>query len=184
MNINNNNKKSSQNTLKVFFIKLISISIAILILINVVFNLFLAERLEKIDKILLLEKNEFVSYAWRHDIDTARSAQWSVMKRSIFESDYLYEEGDLYPNIHYKDTFGLLSLWTREKDKDFYICRNSLNEPELKKYHVLNLPHGEQGWINDKPFVYHYGRGTTREIDLRNLWIEEVTKYLDRNISE
>ena len=59
MNINNNNKKSSQYTLKVFFIKLISISIAILILINVVFNLFLAERLEKIDKILLLEKNEF-----------------------------------------------------------------------------------------------------------------------------
>ena len=59
MNINNNNKKSSQKTLKIFFIKLISISIAILILINLVFNLLLAERLEKIDKILLLEKNEF-----------------------------------------------------------------------------------------------------------------------------
>ena len=59
MNINNNNKKSSQKTLKIFFIKLISISIAILILINVVFNLFLAERLEKIDKILLLNKTEF-----------------------------------------------------------------------------------------------------------------------------
>ena len=59
MNINNNNKKSSQKTLKIFFIKLISISIAIVILINLVFNLFLAERLEKIDKILLLDKNEF-----------------------------------------------------------------------------------------------------------------------------
>ena len=59
MNINNNNKKSSQTTLKIFFIKLISISIAIVLLINLVFNLFLAERLEKIDKILLLDKNGF-----------------------------------------------------------------------------------------------------------------------------
>ena len=59
MNINNNNKKSSQTTLKIFFIKLISISIAIVLLINLVFNLFLAERLEKIDKILLLNKTEF-----------------------------------------------------------------------------------------------------------------------------
>mgnify|MGYP001044076374 FL=1 len=56
MNINNNNKKSSQKILKIFFIKLISISIAIVILINLVFNLLLAERLEKIDKILLLDK--------------------------------------------------------------------------------------------------------------------------------
>jgi len=59
MNIDNNNKKSSQKTLKIFFIKLISISIAIVILINLVFNLLLAERLEKIDKILLLDKTEF-----------------------------------------------------------------------------------------------------------------------------
>ena len=59
MNINNNNKNNTQKNLKIFFIKLISISIAILILINLVFNLFLAERLEKIDKILLLDKNGF-----------------------------------------------------------------------------------------------------------------------------
>ena len=59
MNINNNNKKSSQKILKIFFIKLISISIAILIVINLTFNLLFSERLEKIDKILLLNKNEF-----------------------------------------------------------------------------------------------------------------------------
>jgi len=61
MNINNNNKKSSQKTLKIFFIKLISISIAILILINLIFNLFVAERMENIDKILLFNKNKFRS---------------------------------------------------------------------------------------------------------------------------
>ena len=59
MNINNNKENSSQKNLKIFFIKLISVSIAVLILINLIFNLFFAERLEKIDKILLLNKNEF-----------------------------------------------------------------------------------------------------------------------------
>ena len=59
MNINNNKENSSLKNLKIFFIKLISVSIAVLILINLIFNLFFAERLEKIDKILLLNKNEF-----------------------------------------------------------------------------------------------------------------------------
>ena len=59
MNINNNNKNSSQKNLKIFFIKLISVSIVILIMINLIFNLFVAERLEKIDKILLLNKKEY-----------------------------------------------------------------------------------------------------------------------------
>jgi len=58
MNVDNSNI-SSKNSLKIFFIKLISVSIAILILVNLIFNLLFAERLEKIDKILLLNKNEF-----------------------------------------------------------------------------------------------------------------------------
>ena len=57
MNADNSNI-SSKNSLKIFFIKLISVSIAILILVNLIFNLLFAERLEKIDKILLLNKNE------------------------------------------------------------------------------------------------------------------------------
>ena len=59
MNENNNNKFKSQKTLKIFFIKLISILIAVVIAINLIFNLIFAERLEKIDKILLLNKSEF-----------------------------------------------------------------------------------------------------------------------------
>ena len=58
MNINNNNKTISQKSLKIFFIKLISIFIAIVVVINLTFNLFFAERLEKIDKILLLNKSD------------------------------------------------------------------------------------------------------------------------------
>ena len=50
---------SNKKNLKLFFIKLISISIAIIIIVNLAFNLIFAERLEKIDKILLLDKKQF-----------------------------------------------------------------------------------------------------------------------------
>ena len=59
MSENNNNKFKSPKTLKVFFIKLISILVAVVIAFNLIFNLIFAERLEKIDKILLLNKREF-----------------------------------------------------------------------------------------------------------------------------
>ena len=59
MNENKNITSISQKSLKGFFIKLISISIAVFIVINLIFNLIFAERLEKIDKILLLNKSEF-----------------------------------------------------------------------------------------------------------------------------
>ena len=59
MNENINNKTNPQKNLKIFFIKLISISIAIVIILNLVFNLFFLERLEKIDKILLLNENAY-----------------------------------------------------------------------------------------------------------------------------
>jgi hypothetical protein len=57
--MSNNNNNDSKKSLKIFFIKLISISIATVIVINLMFNLIFAERLEKIDKILLLDNNLF-----------------------------------------------------------------------------------------------------------------------------
>ena len=53
----NDNKPKSGVNLKVFFIKLISISFAIIIIINFLFNIILAERLEKIDKILSVSES-------------------------------------------------------------------------------------------------------------------------------
>ena len=43
-----------KENLRPFFIKLIAISIAIIIIINLIFNILLGERLEKIDKIISL----------------------------------------------------------------------------------------------------------------------------------
>ena len=52
-----NSKKISQSNLKIFFIKLILVSVAFIIVINLLFNLIFAERFEKIDKILLLNES-------------------------------------------------------------------------------------------------------------------------------
>ena len=51
-------KKISQNNIKSFLIKLISISIASVIVVNLIFNLIFAEKLEKLDKVLLLNKSQ------------------------------------------------------------------------------------------------------------------------------
>ena len=59
MNENNENKINEKKNIKIFFIKLISISIVVVIVINLIFNLIFAERLEKIDKILLLNKSQY-----------------------------------------------------------------------------------------------------------------------------
>ena len=53
-----NSKKISQNNIKPFLVKLVLISIATVIVINLTFNLIFAERLEKIDRILLLNENQ------------------------------------------------------------------------------------------------------------------------------
>ena len=59
---NNINKKNiNKNEFKHFLYKLISISIAIVIVFNLLFNLIFAERLEKIDMLLSLDKNNIRS---------------------------------------------------------------------------------------------------------------------------
>jgi hypothetical protein len=53
-----NNKDIQQRGYRSFFVKLVSISIAIVIVINLLFNLIFSERLEKIDKIFSLDRNK------------------------------------------------------------------------------------------------------------------------------
>ena len=58
MNENNINKSVHQKSLKIFFVKLISTSIVIIIVINLIFNLIFTEKLEKLDKILSLDRSD------------------------------------------------------------------------------------------------------------------------------
>ena len=53
------NRNVYKGNLKFFFIKLVSISIAVILIINFLFNMILSERLDKIDKILsVIDRNE------------------------------------------------------------------------------------------------------------------------------
>ena len=51
-------KNINPNNLETFFIKLISITFAIIIIINVTYNLILADKLENINSLLQLNKKE------------------------------------------------------------------------------------------------------------------------------
>ena len=51
-------------------------------------------------------------------------------------------------------------------------------EPFIERKTILNLKFGEQAFIGDKPFFYHYGRGSSRDDKDCQNWIEEVTKIL------
>ena len=48
-----------KGNLKIFFIKLASVTFAIIIIINVIFNLIFADKIEKIYQILSLDKSKF-----------------------------------------------------------------------------------------------------------------------------
>ena len=84
MNENKNITSRSQKSLMSFFIKLISISIAVFIIVNLIFNIIFAERLEKIDKILLLNNNQF-----RNEI---KEKIKNELTDSLNKENILYEE--------------------------------------------------------------------------------------------
>lgn len=74
-----------KNNLKIFFIKLGSITFAIIIIINVVYNLIFAEKLEKINSLLELDKSKF-----RNDL---RMKIRKEIKNGL-EKEYIFNEED------------------------------------------------------------------------------------------
>ncbi len=47
----------SESNLKIFFVKLIAITFAIIVIINVFYNIFLADKLDVLSKLSNLDKN-------------------------------------------------------------------------------------------------------------------------------
>ena len=78
-------KKKSD--LKKFFIKLISVTLAIIVVLNVIYNLFLAERLENIDRILSLTDSENKTFL--------RDKIRNEIERSLKKEKILNEEDKL-----------------------------------------------------------------------------------------
>ena len=84
MNDNKNTESNPQKSLKIFFIKLISISMAIIIIINLLFNMILRERLEKLDKVLSIGRSDV-----RHDMQEKIRSE---LNDSLAKENMLYEE--------------------------------------------------------------------------------------------
>ena len=78
--MNQNNKTD----LKRFFIKLAAITFAIIIVINVTYNLIFAEKLENINKLLSLNKKE--------NIELVKDKIRLEMKRSLLKDKIINEE--------------------------------------------------------------------------------------------
>ena len=94
--MNNNNKAS----LKSFFIKLIAITVSIIIIINMTYNLIFAEKFENINKILMLNEKE--------NIDLVKNKIRSEIKKGLDKDKILDEEDKilLYNfNIKLKEEF-------------------------------------------------------------------------------
>ena len=51
-------EKNNQNSLKIFFIKVIAITFSIIIIINVTYNLIFADKLESINRLLQINNKE------------------------------------------------------------------------------------------------------------------------------
>ena len=78
------NKNTSNGNLKIFFIKLVSISIAIILIINFLFNMILSERLDKIDKILsVIDRNERIEI---------RNKIRSEIENTLDKENLIYEQ--------------------------------------------------------------------------------------------
>tara|TARA_B100000123_G_scaffold253885_1_gene215186 strand:+ start:270 stop:569 length:300 start_codon:yes stop_codon:yes gene_type:complete len=75
----------NQNNLKIFFIKLIAVTFSIIIIINVTYNLILADKLENINTLLQLNKKE--------NIDSVKNKIRSEI-RSGLEKDTLLNKED------------------------------------------------------------------------------------------
>ena len=80
----NKNSEKTPNNLKVFFIKLISISVVAVIVINLIFNLIFGERLKKIDEILLLDKSS--------SRENLKDKIRNELEDSLSKENILYEE--------------------------------------------------------------------------------------------
>ena len=78
-------KINETNNLKKFFIKLISITLAIIIAFNIIFNLIFADKLENLSQLLSLDKKE--------NIDQVKDKLRSEIEKGL-DKDYILNKED------------------------------------------------------------------------------------------
>ena len=79
------NKVNGTNNLKKFFIKLISITLAIIVAFNIIFNLIFADKFDNLSRILSLNEKE--------NIDQVKDKLRSEIKNAL-DDDYILNQED------------------------------------------------------------------------------------------
>ena len=79
------NKVNETNNLKKFFIKLISITLAIIVAFNIIFNLIFADKFDNLSRILSLNEKE--------NIDQVKDKLRSEIKNAL-DDDYILNQED------------------------------------------------------------------------------------------
>lgn len=140
-------------------------------------TIFLDEWVDEILKRLEEEELFFISHSW-HKCGVARD-QFLIYRRDEFEKH------NLYPNCDYIDSTGNFTHFAKENNLKYEILSNTFNNPELRNEHVINLSYGEQAFTpkTNKPFFYHYGRGSMRDDNLYRVWNNAWTDYFKQQDS-
>lgn len=86
-------------------------------------------------------------------------------------------------NCDYRDMAGNMTWYAKQKGYKGGILKNSFRDnhrPDngLWKQHVLDIPYGEQCWIDETPIFFHATRGGFRSIDALKRWVKEAENYL------
>lgn len=99
-----------------------------------------------------------------------------------------YDELDIWRsspwNCDYRDMAGNMTWYAKQKGLQWLVLQNSYRDRfridnGLWKEHLLNIPYGEQAWIDSTPIFFHATRGGYRNNDALTLWVNEVENYFN-----
>ena len=83
---------------------------------------------------------------------------------------------------------GNITYFAQQNNHSFTVLANSYRDRfrednGLWKKHSLDIdhPYSEQAWINNKPLVFHYGRGGYRKSSDLEEWVNKAEEYLLNN---
>mgnify|MGYP003114584011 CR=1 FL=1 len=122
----------------------------------------------------LLKEYFFVTASFRKDYNMARD-QFFIYDRERFDKE------NLIPDCSIGDCGGNVTKYAEKNNFEFYICKNSTHwgDQSLKEQHLLDLEgYGEQIWVDEIPFLYHYNRGSSKNDYAFKLWLKVVGDYL------
>ena len=119
-----------------------------------------------------------------------------LCKRELYNEIELekYVEKDIWRsspwNCDYRDMTGNMTWYAKQKGYNWLVLKNSYrdgiqndglhrNYNDLWKEHLLDIPYGEQAWLDDTPIFFHATRGGYRGNTALNLWVREVEKYFN-----